>query len=49
MFENIWVILPGNVQLPINVVVSFILALASLMSNIFFIQTPITIFDRYLS
>ena len=44
-----WVISPGNVQLPINVVVSIILALASLMSNIFLIQTPITIFDRSLA
>ena len=46
---NIWVISPGNVQLPINVVVSIILALASLMSNIFLIQTPVTIFDRYIA
>ena len=45
----IWVISPGNVQLPIYVVVSIILALASLMSNIFLIQTPITIFDRFLA
>ena len=45
----IWVISPGNVQLPINVVVSIILALASLMSNRFLIQTPITIFDRFLA
>ena len=45
----IWVISPGNVQLPINVVVSIILAFASLMSNIFLIRTPITIFDRCLA
>ena len=45
----IWVISPGNVHLPVNVVVSIILALASLMSNIFLIQTPITIFDRFLA
>ena len=35
--NNIWVISPGNVQLLINVVISIILALASLMSNIFLI------------
>ena len=45
----IWVISPGNVQLPINVVVSITLALATLMSDICFIQTPINIFDRYLA
>ena len=44
----IWVISPGNVQLPVDVVISIILASASLMSNIFLIQTPINIFDRYL-
>ena len=43
------VISPGNVQLPINVVVSIILALASLMGDIFLIQTPKTIFDKYLA
>ena len=48
-FIYICVISPGNVQLPINVVVGIILALASLMSNIFLILTPITIFDRYLA